>query len=229
MKKQILATALVFGLSPVLMAAPSKAKFKSQKKLKRIQKSTNQESLNNRKGKKYSAIFGVVGITHNAISNSFEGAYHYDTNTQFTLQYNDLTSGIATADEGKYSEDELRVWKRNGKGSSISAGIKHFTSNSFYLKGEVYYRNQDHINKTGSKVKPGTVSEWMVTYKDTARIEDIGLGFRIGNQWQWDRFTLGCDWAGINRSISTISKRGNLDSEDLNAINLLNFYIGASF
>lgn len=170
-----------------------------------------------------------VGLTHNALARSIEGNYFYKRDTIFTLQYSELVSSLGTLEEDKYSEDELRIWKRNGKGSSISVGAKQFYGSTFYIKGEGYYRHQDHVNLTGSRIRPGTLNTWVVDLKETGRIEDIGLGFRLGNQWQWDYLTIGVDWAGFNRSLSIRSKRGSLDHEDIHTYNLLNFYIGANF
>lgn len=228
MKTKLLAGLMTMALSPMLMAAPKSAKAQSQIKLKRHAPVLNQASSQERKDKKVTINASVMGITHNTLSRSLEAGYHLNADTVLSLQYSDLQSGLATTDEGKYSNDELNTWLRNGVGSSISTGGKRFLSNSFYIKAEAYYRNQDHINKTGSK-KSTANGEWMVVYKETARIEDMGATLKIGNQWQWDNFTLGCDWIGANKSLSILSQRGKVEDNDLNSVSLLNFYLGASF
>lgn len=223
MRTRLLPLMLVLSFTSLAWSAP-----RSKTRVKITQKDEGL-SQKNREGKKFGVNVTPMGLTHNALSSSIEGNYFFRKDTIFSLQYTDMQSGLGTIDEEKYSADELNVWKRNGKGMSISGGVKQFFGNSFYAKGEVYYRNQDHINKTGSKIKPGTINEWVVTYKETGRIEDIGFSFKVGNQWQWDNLTVGCDWFGLNRNFNTISKRGSLEEEDINTINLLNLYVGASF
>lgn len=229
MKTKLMFVLMGLSLGLTSYAAPKSVKIKSKKKIKRAPIKVDASSMALREGKKYSFNGSLAGITHNSVSQSVEGAYHLNRDLQITFQYSHLESGIATYDEGKYSDNELDVWKRNGKGTSLSAGAKKFYGNSFYAKAEGYYRNQDHINKTGSKVKPGTKNEWVVVYKETGRIEDIGISLKVGNQWQWQDFTVGVDWIGLNRSITTISKRGTIEDDDMNSLNLANIYLGASF
>ena len=49
-------------------------------------------------------------------------------------------------------------------------------------------------------------------------------------QWQFRRFTIGCDWFGIAKNVTTFQEEGDnfWDNEEV-AINLVNFYIGMSF
>ena len=222
--KRCLGSLLVL-LSPCLMAADG---INTQSKMK-LRKSESTNSLNQRIGKSYSLNASALGVTHNALARSFEVGYFLDSSTLISLQFNDLQSGVGTADDSRYSDDELKTWERNGKGSSLSVGAKSFFGNSFYAKAEGYYRNQDHINKTGSKRDNNGKGDWIVTEKETGRIEDLGITAKIGNQWQWSHFTLGCDWIGVNGSLYTLSERGVIQEDDRHSVNLLNFYMGASF
>lgn len=228
MKKKLMVGFMLMSFSPILLAAPKNIQQKSQIKLKRKIDDVNNTSTRTRESKKYTINASLLGITHNTLSRSLEVGHHLNSSTIISLQHSDLQAGPTTLDEGKYSNDELNTWKRNGVGSSLSFGAKKFLSNSFYMKAETYYRNQDYINKTGSK-KSTANGEWIVVYKETSRIEDMGATLKVGNQWQWDTFTLGCDWVGLNRSLSILSQNGKVENNALNSLNLVNFYFGLSF
>jgi hypothetical protein len=73
------------------------------------------------------------------------------------------------------------------------------------------------------------------------------VSLNIGNQWQFKNFTLGCDWVGVTLPLSkkysneSVATTGNLATEqqenedakedltERTQINLLRFYLGASF
>ena len=85
-------------------------------------------------------------------------------------------------------------------------------------------------------------------FNATLIYEDVGTGFRVGNEWQWENFTMGCDWVGVSQPIYSnvkedkfIPSAGSPDYDrrqyvdeqnrfvkDTN-INLLRVYAGASF
>lgn len=222
-KSMILLISLILGTYSA--EAAKRVRVKSSKK------GLNKTSVS--KTKKASKLFSIGaelgGIKHNAVAQSVEASYKYRSDLSFSLSFTHMISGIATFDEGKYSSDELRVWRRNGKGSALSLSARKFFGKSFYIRPSGYYRNQDHVNKTESKVSPSGSNEWIVIRKETGRIEDIGVGLAIGNQWNWKYLSIGCDWVGVNRSLNIISQRGELESEDINTINLLNLYVSTSF
>lgn len=187
------------------------------------------ESEANREGKRFTINAGLVGIQFSALSSSIEGGYHLSPNSILTLQYTSLNGASSSDTDSKGSEDEAdEVWEDAGKGRSISAGLKHFVGNSFYVKPEVYHRRQDIVHSTTS-VYSSAQDKWLLSDKDVASIEDLGASFKIGNQWQWDNFTLGCDWVGYSQSITTLEESGNVKSSDLGNLSLVNFYLGATF
>lgn len=118
------------------------------------------------------------------------------------------------------------------KGRSAGAHFKHFVGNSFYYRIGLDWR-QEKYNYT-DLLSPGTAS---------FETSSLGITFNIGNQWQWKNFNLGCDWVGITTPISKSIKNevytGSLSSAiiqddqeiltDDASLNLLRFYLGASF
>lgn len=200
-------------------------KTEATKEIRAYERIVTDESMKNRMDKKYTINGTILGVAYGASTSAVEVGYHLKPNLIASLQYTTLNSASADEDWGNDADDD--VWKRDGVGHVISAGIKKFESNSFYYKPEIYARSQENVNSTTTGYSSST-GDYLIS-KDTNKIEDIGVSFRIGNQWQWDNFTLGCDWIGITRSMTTTKKSGNIKSHDKNTASLLNFYLGASF
>ena len=78
--------------------------------------------------------------------------------------------------------------------NSTGVHLKSFLGNSFYVKGGVDYNrfsmdySYSFLSSTGSH---GFESEFVTS------------AVTIGNQWQFDHFTLGCDWFGWTAPISS--------------------------
>ena len=183
------------------------------------------DSAANREGKRFTVNAALIGYQFRSSATSIELGYHLSPNSILTLQYSDL-SGSGYDDDEEDEADE--VWERNGKGHSISAGLKQFVSNSFYVKPELYGRTQDIVHSTTSSYDYQT-DKYTLTDKEVGSIRDIGASVRIGNQWQWENFTMGCDWVGFARSLTTLEESGKITSNELSNISLLNFYLGATF
>ena len=124
------------------------------------------------------------------------------------------------------------------KTNSVGIHAKKFMSNSFYINGGIDYTTMKYDNDyifTTSSIKDA--------YGFEANM--ISASFVIGNQWQWDTFTLGCDWVGMTLPIShnvtseyadtsySTAKRYNKEDQDTLLVNgspqLLRFYVGATF
>ncbi len=124
------------------------------------------------------------------------------------------------------------------KTNSFGVHYKHFAGNSFYYRIGVDYRNVDYTY----------ISRDIFTSAELSRSRFKGSSVTatvlIGNQWQWENFTLGCDWIGAavpitsqtdSESVTGTSPNPNNLADDKN--NLLNttaslalrFYLGASF
>ena len=189
---------------------------------KKYERVVVDESRANRDGKQYTLNAAITGYSFGAASNSIEAGYHLDADKVISLQYSDLKNG--TGDD-KNSEDEVdRLWAKDGVGSAISVNFKNFVSNSFYIKPGVYYRDQTKVEETTSSFGELLSSKY-------SEFKDMGVEFRIGNQWQFENFTLGADWVGITRTLNIMEQKGTYkySAEDLSAANLLNFYLGYTF
>ena len=95
--------------------------------------------------------------------------------------------------------------------TNVTLQYKRFTDNSFYLAPEIFYLNYtEKFNRS----------------KDD-ELTGMGLGLRLGNQWQWDNFTLGCDWVGIGRTM--VYFKSTTSDKNFYTVTLANVYLGWSF
>ena len=124
-------------------------------------------------------------------------------------------------------------------GNSLGLHLKYFPGNTFYMNSGLDYRQIDYNDR------------YYISYDSgyqTARFKSrsVALTYGIGNQWQWENFTLGCEWVGIAAPIasevtdSVIPERiSRYDNDDYKAdikryssdgaLTLVRFYLGASF
>jgi hypothetical protein len=124
------------------------------------------------------------------------------------------------------------------KVKTATAGLhyKRYVGNSFYFR-------------TGLDTRTIILEDnglWSTAAgREYGRTTDLTAAFVIGNQWQWENFTLGTDWIGVNTPIANMDQkfdRSGLsasDSEDVRvswtrlgrvtSYQLLRFYLGASF
>lgn len=123
--------------------------------------------------------------------------------------------------------------------SSIGLHLKFFTGNSFYMNGGLDLRRVDYKDEYLYVSGSGWETAGFTS-------ESLAATYGIGNQWQWDKFTIGCEWVGVAAPISyRVSNEvipDNLTSwsrDELNrdikryssngVMTLLKFYLGASF
>lgn len=126
------------------------------------------------------------------------------------------------------------------KSTSLGVHFKKFTGNSFYWKIGLDYSRLTAEN---------SYKKWSFTGTNYSTLEGnlLTASLSLGNQWQWENFTLGCDWIGIASPITqSISKR-DLSGSDIESLDerrlddlekdlfknsnviALRFYVGASF
>lgn len=111
---------------------------------------------------------------------------------------------------------------------AVTLGYRRFLGNSFNIMPTIYYRrNTADFNKEGNIFSIGI---------DNLIYEDVGTGIRIGNEWQWENFTMGCDWFGFNLTAVKINhKETGVGFIEMHApmkgltMTLLSFYLGYSF
>jgi hypothetical protein len=165
------------------------------------------DSINSRNSLKYQVTLPLSGMAYSVMYTSgLEVSYFQKKDTNIGFRYLDF--------------DEPRAYEGSYKGKVLETFYKKFTGNSFYIRSTLFYRemNIDEVDDTDYVFR------------------DLGIGFSIGNQWQWKYFTLGCDWIGINTRLATLHYEDTKRSKALFktngysfTANVLNFYIGYSF
>ena len=184
----------------------------------------------NRLGKK--VVIGAQVLGMGLLGASGQGlalGYHFDRNTVAQLEF---FSGVRKNNlDSIFDNYEAKV-------NSLSLHVKKFLANSFYVKGGIDYSTVKYNNKyifTSSANKDAYGFEGNM----------VSASILIGNQWQWENFTLGCDWVGITLPISnqvtsefsdtTVASNARYNKEDQEALlkngtgQALRFYIGATF
>ena len=184
-------------------------------------------SAYNRMNKDVTISYQLVGFAVGGIpSNGLNVGYFLNRNAILQLEYTD----------GKLSFTDFDI-----KARTIGANAKYFFGNSFYGKGGVAYRSVGVYNLECIKCKSGT------NRIDLGSADSVAAEISIGNQWQWDNFTLGCDWLGAMVPVTTTKVANNASAAGVDAdtnrelddiwnrigkttsIQLLRFYLGASF
>lgn len=101
--------------------------------------------------------------------------------------------------------------------TTFAIQYKKFVENSFYIAPEIYYLNYSELDKSPS----------LLDYTDE-RVTALGLGFRIGNQWHWKNFNIGCDWIGVGSNLVHWRRSDDFLSLPF-TFTFLNFNAGWSF
>jgi hypothetical protein len=167
--------------------------------------SPDTTSLANREGKKF-AVTASVGSVFERSTVGFEVGYYLNPSEVLSASY--LFDKDAEAEKNTYKG-------YNNFFSVARVNYKKFLGNSFYLSPSLFYK----IEK----------EQTSYIYTDSVRnssVSDTGVGFVIGNQWQFDNFTIGCDWIGLNQSLfkmGTVQERDDIGVKNL-TLNALNFY-----
>ncbi len=103
--------------------------------------------------------------------------------------------------------------------TNVAVQYKHYFENSFYLAGEMFYLNtREDVNGFWGPI---------IYQRDYADYRSLGAGIRIGNQWTWERVTLGCDWIGFGQRFGTFQKETSRLKDS--TFTILNVIFGVSF
>ncbi len=158
-------------------------------------------SLEGRSNKKYEFTFQTGG-DYRMSPSQLAGMYFIDANNLIGLKL-----GVDRTGEDFQT--------------SIATQYKRYFGNSFYTAGEVFYLNTREDTT-------GLINEIFSLNKSRdAQYTSLGAGIRIGNQWTWKHFTLGCDWIGVGHRLVSFKKESpHLDDT---VFTFFNFIIGASF
>ncbi|MCF8057871.1 MAG: hypothetical protein K9K67_01135 [Bacteriovoracaceae bacterium] len=208
--KKFVGLLVAFSITQVFASTPENvAEVKKFAAEKGVKISVGNESEANRSGKKY-MLTTNYGAEFNAVSVGATFGYYIDGNKLITA----TISKINDADD-LYDDH---------KGTVVKIGPRVFAGNSFYLDAGVFYLNSTYTyNSSFSLFDSSSVKEVSIFKK-------AGATFKIGNQWQWDNFTLGVDWIGAAVELVDLGSKGRDLSEVENLeIIALNLQIGMSF
>lgn len=137
----------------------------------------------------------------------------------------------------EYSQGKVGFLWTQYKATVLGLHYKRFFGNSFYVNGGVDYRN--------ISMKTDDVFFADDNGKEIGESESLVASVAIGNQWQWENFTLGCDWIGLGVPFAKLDSkyddtgftaeerdRARNDWDDLGEAThaqFLRFYLGATF
>lgn len=180
----------------------------------RVLEVSDGTSQSNRKILKYQITAGILGTEYIKYPITISAGYYIHPDGILTLRYSQLNHS-----------DEWGAYKMK----AVTIGYRRFFGNSFNIMPTIYYKRN-----TGDFYTEGPHS--YVVGSNNLIYEDIGTGFRVGNEWQWQNFTMGCDWFGLNyKTIEINFKEKSLGAIDTHApmkaltMTLLSFYLGYSF
>lgn len=178
---------------------------------------------------------GFLGIGMGVIGNTIQATYM----GSYFLNHNTLIEGMLGAGriESTGSTWDLMGTRRSlqvNKVTTANISVKRFTGNSFYYKVGLEYALIDASNK-----------DEMTPYRNYEYLGGRLAGtLIIGNQWQFDHFSIGCDWIGVSAPLTTWTSRERVDNsasarneletqldkyqKSVN-VHLLHLYVGASF
>lgn len=168
-------------------------------------------SAENRKLLIYQTTFSFIGGEYSGPQSNFTLSLGYFLNNQnlINLRYTFQNSSGSVETTSTVDLPEST--------RAISFGDRYFIGNSFNVLGSIYWKQHSKFDRSTNR---------------TYFFKDFGAGVSIGNEWQWENFTMGCDWFGLNHSLVKIRNTFpavsyNLDQEI--TMNLLKFYLGYSF
>lgn len=171
----------------------------------------SQSSLENRKDLKYQTTLSIIGADYSGFRSNFTlgvGYFVNDTNLinlRYTFQ--NSSGSLENTSSNDYPESTR----------ALALGDRHFFGNSFNTLATIYWRDHSKFDRSNGR---------------TYYFKDYGFGVRLGNEWQWKNFTMGCDWFGLNHSLIKVSDSFPATSFGLDrelTFAFLNFYLGYSF
>ncbi|MEC9283325.1 MAG: hypothetical protein VX642_11465 [Bdellovibrionota bacterium] len=177
-----------------------------------------------RAAKTVSLVVQPFGLNYNSYSAGFTGSLFVSSKFQLSLSVLNLTDLFQFGSEDEETGEYVRV-SDDKEGEAYELSAKVFLGNSFYISPFLFKRSLVVREFDGSWLFGGS--------GDVIRqggISDSGIGLKIGNQWQWSKFTLGCNWFSISEAVFSSKQTGDLAFEfSTTQIGLTEFYLGMSF
>ncbi len=196
----------------------------------------------NRLGKKWTIQLASPDTSTSLISGSGIAAGMFlDRNTQVIV---DIKKGTALTDYSRFEWNLMDGYSAHFKPTpqytQVAVNYKRFLGNSYYLRAGGAYSSMDYtFDLTGSQFAE---DRWVSSFSSQALLLVAG----IGNQWQWENITFGCDWIGVATPViyqihretpppskaTEYVKKFEKDEKTYvrnSSISLLRLYLGASF
>lgn len=168
-------------------------------------------SAENRKKLTYQTTLSILGSEFHGVRSNFTFlmGYFYNDKNLINLRYTFQNSSGAPQPTSTVQFPEST--------RAISIGDRYFFGNSFNVLGSIFWKQH---------------SKFDISTNQTYFFKDYGVGFSIGNEWQWENFTMGFDWIGFNHSLikvrNTFPSNSFATDQEL-TMNLFKFYLGYSF
>lgn len=171
-------------------------------------------SEDSREGKHFTFLFSPVAIAPlvNVSSGGLEVGLFLGPNEILSIQKRPYQNLFGGSDYGS-----------TFSGVSYGLHFKHFLGDSFYVTtGLDYYEYGEGSGRISSSTPRSYVNG-----------NAVAVEFAIGNHWQWNGFSLGCDWFGLLFPVSRNITLAQNDSTSwfLNStqVELVRFYLGFAF
>jgi hypothetical protein len=184
-----------FWIVPLLFLSTHKAVASDTPRSRNIkpeESSLNGQSFESRAGQTAQFTIGMGHITPFIGAKARASAF-IDRNHLVYVDY----SGGTDSGESFYHITSVNVTNSR----QLSAGYKAFLSNSYYWEASVFHRELTRRGRYNNRNGIFTG-------------EALGLEFLVGHQWQWELFTLGCDWLGLHVPVRAYGEK-NRDKETL--------------
>ena len=151
-------------------------------------------SRDNRAGKSFTVAAGLQLIDFLHFGTGLKGGFYLDEDSLLELNYATGTFGFLGADS-KYT--------------FVTADFHRFVGNSFYLFAGGGIRDYEEKNDSFGFIKSSSLPDRKTTFSRRSSVAELGLG----NRWQFDTFTLGCDWLSYAVPLSTMSSKSKYEGD----------------
>jgi hypothetical protein len=228
MKKFLLACLVAMIASPALAAESSMS-----------MEAPRSSSAENRLDKNVSLLVSPVGVGPATLAE--QGGILGVFLTPKTILQLELSAGNTSGNAFLFSGNEYKIHSQ-----TASLAVKRFMGNSFYFRLGADYRQLNYAEKYESSISWFGEERYKENFEFNA--DSWAGSLVIGNQWQFESFTIGCDWFGAALPFAntvkseTYSSNGgdaasvkkSLEDEKKHRLNDvaymgLRFYLGASF
>jgi hypothetical protein len=155
--------------------------------------SDSNEAL--RSNKSYSVTLGIGVRTSDLNEFGLGLSYFLSPQSLVTLTFTDLDGSIKEKADGQIDGQNVYFVgvTTEVEGSAFALSYKQFFSDTFYLEGGLDYAKASGKFKISKEIFASTTD----ATTDVGHYTKLSAMIQIGNQWQWQNFTLGTSWLGM--------------------------------